>query len=108
MMKKIDNLGKEDNYPKGAVPLGTYVRANRHNRLGIITDGFYEGADADGQKIVMYTVLLLPEHNSFKLTSNKPERYYLSNEFEYEVTAFLMVNPVDVSKMLLKTEGGLY
>jgi|TARA_R110000803_G_scaffold87728_1_gene154638 hypothetical protein len=108
MIRETNNSKNNINYPKEAVPLGTYVRANRHNKLGIITDGFYDGSDADGQQIIMYRVLLLPNPSSFGPVSNNSERYYLSNEYEYEVTAFLMVGPVDVSKMLINLEGGLY
>ena len=44
-MKSGKSLDKLDDYPKEAVALGTFVRANRFNRLGVVTDAFYGEQD---------------------------------------------------------------
>ena len=36
------------------------------------------------------------------------EQWYLTNEYEYEVTGYLMMNPIDVSKIMIRLEGGVY
>ena len=105
-------LGKESlesDYPKEAMPLGTFVRIDRHERLGLITDSFYGELDADGKKIILYTVLWLPKKQKYenyreKSSTNKGQ-YYLSNEYEYDVTGYLMLKPVDLSKLALQLGG---
>ena len=43
-------------YPKEAMPIGSYVRSERLNRLGFITDAFYGELDKDNKKIIIYTI----------------------------------------------------
>ena len=95
---------EDENYPKEAVPPGTIIRANRLDTLGVVTDAFYGELDKDNQKIIIYTVLLFPKKNH--LNQMREERYYISNEYEYEVTAYLMINPINISE-LRKNLGGL-
>jgi hypothetical protein len=92
-------------YPEEAMPLGTYARSIRHKKLGIITDAFYGDVDKDGKKIIVYTVLLLPEFNKFSRLSKTSEQYFLTNEYEYEMIGYLMMKPVAI-KELAKTLGG--
>ena len=100
--------GRLADYPKEALKLGTFVRANRFDKLGIITDAFYGDQDKDGKKIVIYTVLLLPKNDFISKQKNQSEQYYLSNEYEYEVTAYLMISPVDMKKLSGILKGGMY
>jgi len=106
LVKKIKDAFKSleeeiysDEYPKEAMPKGTYVRAKRLDRLGIITDAFYGDTDANKNKIIVYTVLILPSKKHYipDLDENRRRNYYITNEYEYEVIGYLMMNPVDIS-----------
>ena len=72
-------------YPKEALPLGTYARTKRQDRLGIIADAYYDDVDQDNQKIIVYTIILLPD--PFILPSSPAyetrSQVYISNEYEY-------------------------
>lgn len=94
--------GPLGDYPKEALPLGTWVRSDELDRLGVITDAFYGEIDKNNQKIIIYTVLFLPKTGSMASSYSKNSQYYLSNEYEYDITAFLMIKPVDLKKF-----GGL-
>tara|TARA_Y100000592_G_scaffold90995_1_gene150400 strand:+ start:1159 stop:1515 length:357 start_codon:yes stop_codon:yes gene_type:complete len=95
--------GPIGDYPKEALPLGTWVRSNDLDRLGVITDAFYGELDKDNQKIILYTVLFFPKaRNLTPNYTNKKPQYFLSNEYEYDITAYLMIKPVDLKKF-----GGL-
>jgi len=93
-------------YPKEALPLGTWVRSHRLDRLGVVTDAFYGELDVNSQKIIIYTVLLFPKMQWAVPGDMQNTEYHMSNEYEYEVTAFLMINPVNL-KSLTKQLGGL-
>jgi len=93
-------------YPKEALPLGTWVRSHRLDRLGVVTDAFYGELDVNNQKIIIYTVLLFPKMQWAVPGDMQNAEYHMSNEYEYEVTAFLMINPVNL-KSLTKQLGGL-
>jgi hypothetical protein len=95
-----------EDYPEEGVPLGTYVRSLRHDKLGVVVDGFYSGVDTNQTKIITYTLLLFPERNFIGIPSDREENFYLSNEHEYNVVAYLMMNPVDVEK-LSQAMGGI-
>jgi len=97
-------LGK---YPEEAVKVGTFARAQRLDRLGIVTDAFYGDIDKDNNKIIIYTILLFPKLDRITRQPNHDEQYYLTNEYEYEVTAYLMIKPVDVRKLTKILSGGL-
>ena len=92
----MNSQTKDSDYPAEALPEGTFVRVNRLNMLGIITDAFYGEVDKDGKKIIIYTLLLFPK------------KFYMINEYEYDITGFLMMNPVDINKVLPQIEGGLW
>jgi hypothetical protein len=96
-----------EKYPKEALKIGTFVRANRFNRLGVITDAFYGEKDEDDKEIVIYTVLMFPKQDPIPKQSSQSDQYYISNEYEYEVTAFLMMKPVDVKKLTKNINGGM-
>ena len=95
-------------YPKEAVKIGTLVRSHRLDRLGIVTDAFYGELDEDNQKIIIYTVLIFPKQNKLSTSSLKNEQYYVTNEYEYEITAYLMMNPVDIKSITKNLGGGLF
>ena len=106
----FDSLGpiKDTAYPKEAMPLGTYVRAIRHKKLGVITDAFYGDVDLDNKKIVVYTVLLFPNTRSYLKSSTATEKYYVSNEYEYEVIGYLMMPPANLAALTADLGGGLF
>ena len=97
-----------DEIPKEAVKNGTIVKSLRHDRTGIVVDSFYGDYDKDNQKIIIYTVLLLPD-NRFTTSSSSSldsSQYYFTNEYEYEVIAYLMVPPLNIGGLLDKTDKG--
>ncbi len=97
-----------EDYPTQAMKPGTFIRANRLDRLGIVTDAFYGERDADNQPIIVYTILLLPKNNHLSSSSREEEGYFLTNEFEYEVTGYLMLKPVNMKELNMKLKGGLF
>jgi hypothetical protein len=44
-------------------------------------------------------VLLLPETSSFAVNSLKNDKYYLINEYEYDIVAYLMIPPADMKEI---------
>ena len=44
------NINKPEEYPIEGLPTGTYVRSHRLNKLGVITDAFYEEPEVNNQK----------------------------------------------------------
>ena len=97
-----------NDYPKEAMKLGTLVKTHRHNRLGVITDAFYGELDADNKRIIIYTILLFPKVDMAGRLPKSKEQYYLTNEYEYEVTGYLMMKPVDLVELTKSLGGGLY
>jgi hypothetical protein len=95
-------------YPKEALPLGTYVRSLRYKKLGVITDAFYGELDVNNKKIIMYTVLLFPSVGLVTHMPIKTEQYYVTNEYEYEIIAYLMIRPVDLTKLTNNLGRGLF
>jgi|21_taG_2_1085346.scaffolds.fasta_scaffold00558_22 hypothetical protein len=85
-----------EKYPKEAVPPGTFARSVRLNRLGIVVDAFYGDVDTTNQKIIVYSMLLFPNTDSFSRYSPDDYQYYITNEYEYETIAYLMMKPVDI------------
>ena len=100
--------GSLTEYPKEALPLGTYARSIKHNKLGVITDAYYGDVDEDNQKIIIYTILMFPGTNSYSRISKSREQYYVSNEYEYEIYAYLMIPPMDLGKLTDQLGGGLF
>lgn len=99
---------KDTAYPKEAMPLGTFVRSIRHKRLGVVTDAFYGDVDLDNKKIVVYTILLFPNTYSYLKSSTDTEKYYVSNEYEYEVIGYLMMPPANLAALTADIGGGLF
>tara|TARA_S200002703_G_scaffold142229_1_gene134524 strand:- start:230 stop:541 length:312 start_codon:yes stop_codon:yes gene_type:complete len=97
-----------EEYPLEAMKAGTFVRTNRLNRLGIITDAFYGEKDQDDQPIIIYTILLLPQNNRIKRGLPEDEGYFLTNEYEYEVTGYLMLKPANLKDLNIQLKGGLF
>ena len=111
-LKKVfeDILGPDAEklkYPKEALPIGTFIRSTRLDKLGVVIDAFYGDLDLDDQKIITYTVLLFPDVSNKFSNYDTIEKFYVSNEYEYEVIAYLMIgkaNMEEVSKYFnLKT-----
>lgn len=95
-------------YPKEALPVGTYARSTRLKRLGLVVDAFYGDVDEDGKRIVVYTLLLFPDSGMSMSYAKDSDHYYLSNEYEYETIGYLMMNPVDVSEIMMNLGKGVY
>tara|TARA_Y100000592_G_C5480497_1_gene325168 strand:- start:816 stop:1184 length:369 start_codon:yes stop_codon:yes gene_type:complete len=93
-------------YPDEALPRGTLVRSNRLDSLGVITDAFYGELDKNNKKIIIYTVLLFPKKDA--ISQKTEDKYYLSNEYEYEITAYLMMNPINLNKFKQILGGSLF
>lgn len=89
-----------EDYPKEALPLGTVVRSITHDKLGIITDAFYGDLDKDQTKIIIYSLFLFPKKKLTPTYNDSVEQFYLANEYEYDIIAYLMIQPVDVKKMM--------
>jgi hypothetical protein len=103
----VNYHSKDSDYPVEALPQGTFVRVNRLNVLGIITDAFYGEKDVNNTRIIVYTIFLLPK-KSFSHISSQEEKFYMTNEYEYDITGYLMMNPVDINKVLPQIEGDLW
>tara|TARA_Y100000592_G_scaffold100784_1_gene182763 strand:- start:737 stop:1108 length:372 start_codon:yes stop_codon:yes gene_type:complete len=97
----------DESYPKEALPLGTFARSIRYDRLGVITDAYYGDIDKNGKKIIIYTLFLFPSTNLIANSHKNPEQYYLCNEYEYDVIAYLMLPPLNL-KTLTTTFGVSY
>ena len=77
-MNNKDHNDSFEKYPEEGLPIGTFVRPNRLNRL---------------EKIIIYTILTMPNNTIVPLANDKNSQCYLSNEYEYDVTAYLMIRP---------------
>ena len=64
--------------------------------------------DADNQKIIIYTILLFPQVDSLTRAPKRNDQYYMSNEYEYDIIAYLMMKPVDLTKLTDNLGGGLF
>lgn len=106
-MNNKDDNDSFEKYPKEGLPIGTFVRPNRLNRLGIIVDAFYGDLDQDNQKIIIYTILTMPNNTIVPLANDKNSQCYLSNEYEYDVTAYLMIRPCSAD-FVSKIMRGIY
>ncbi len=104
-MAESISSGPGEEYPEEALPLGTWVRSDRLDRLGFVTDAFYAGQDLDGQRIIIYSLLLLPKIGGYISHLSNNDQYYLTNEYEYEVTAYLMMNPINIAKLMMELTG---
>ena len=92
MNKKVEDI----DYPKEGLFIGTLVRSIKKDRLGIIADAFYGDLDKDNKKIIIYTILLIPDRRDFSYSSDlENERLFMVNEYEYDIYAYLMIPPLD-------------
>lgn len=80
-------------YPPEALPVGTYIRSTRLDKLGVIISAFYGDKDKNDKNIIVYTVLLYPDHS---LRGMYSEQFYVSNEYEYEIIAYLMIGQANL------------
>ncbi len=94
--KRIVNGYAIEEIPPEAMDVGTLCRTKRFDRLGVIVDAFYGEKDKDGNKIIFYTVLSLPETTNIAFREEE-NPYFLSNEYEYDVIGYLMLKPIDIS-----------
>ena len=102
-----EHLNK-DEYPKEAMPLGTYVRCKKYNCLGIIVDAFYGDTDKVGTKIIIYSVLSIPSTSVFVNSFMDDDKHYLSNEYEYDVIGYLMIPPANVPEIKKSISGDFF
>ena len=103
----VDDFSQE--MPKEALKRGTVTKSLRHDRTGLVVDAFYGDLDKDNQKIIVYTLLLLPDNRFGAKNYSKldPERLYFTNEYEYDIIGYLMIPPLDITYLLKKTNSGL-
>lgn len=104
----VPAAGSLDDYPKEALPIGTYVRPTSHNKLGVITDAFYGDVDANNTKIIVYTILIFPQIDPITRMPKDSQRYYVTNVYEYEVIAYLMMKPADLAVLGETIVGGIF
>jgi len=99
-LKESDTL---DDYPKRAVPLGTFARSSRFNKLGVIIDAFLQPAsyNEDKENTIIYTLLLFP--TGYAVTPQ--ENCFVINESEYETVCYLMMPPVKLREFLRYVSG---
>tara|TARA_Y100000004_G_C8742177_1_gene338831 strand:- start:60 stop:440 length:381 start_codon:yes stop_codon:yes gene_type:complete len=86
-------------YPQEALPIGTIIRSTRLDKLGVIIDAFYGDLDLDNQKIITYTVLLFPDGSNKFANYDGDEKFYVSNEYEYEIIAYLMLGKANMEEV---------
>ena len=96
--KHVVNGYAIEELPKEAMSLGTLCRTKRFDRLGVIVDAFYGEKDKNGNNIIFYTILSFPE-SSNSLPRKDEEPYFLSNEYEYDIIAYLMLPPLDLERL---------
>ena len=99
----LSGLAGKSSYPSHAVPLGTYIRANRYNKTGIVIDAHYEYThlNEEEQKIVIYTLLLRP------LGYGRDNgEFIIVEESEYETICYLMMKPVKIKQILKNLDQG--
>jgi len=102
---------KEGEYPKEAVPKGTYVRSEKWGMLGLITDGFY--SEANGQPVIIYNVLYFPNtkigsyyKNLLDTSTERMSNLFMYNELEFDLTYYLMIPPVDMDEIEIYPSSG--
>jgi len=72
------------------------VRSIKKDRLGIVADAYYGDLDKDKKKIIVYTILLIPDRHSFSYQQEvAQDRLFMINEYEYDIYAYLMIPPLD-------------
>lgn len=88
-----------ERYPKEAVPLGTVVRSKNLNRLGIVTDAFY-----DKENLLHYSCFFIPHtapgmyHRN--LMDNSDEVHGLMiEESEFDLIYYLMIGTVNLEEL---------
>jgi hypothetical protein len=98
----IDSIipkGKSRDYPDEALDPGTFVRSIVEDRLGIITDAFYGDSDLDNKKIIIYTIMLVPDYRKNRFNPTRLDSITMLSEYEYDIYAYLMVPPVDLNRL---------
>jgi hypothetical protein len=86
-------------YPKEAVGPGTIVRSKNLDRLGIVTDAFY-----NDNKSIDYTCFFIPntaEGMYYKnlLTKDLDLHGLMAEENEFDLIFYLMIGKVDLEKL---------
>ena len=84
-----------------------YVETEFGDRLDLLAYQFYGDVDLMGTKIIVYTVLLFPPTPGLGRPSPRKDDFYLTNEYEYELVGYLMMEPVDIKKLSQYMGGGL-
>ena len=51
---------------------------------------------------------MFPDLQKNTTGSRHSDQYYITNEYEYEVTGYLMIGPVDMSKITINIEDEVY
>jgi len=98
IISSLSGLGNESSYPKEAVPLGTYIRSVRYQKVGIVIDAYYEYTymNEEEQKIVMYTLLLPPSG----FVTSHDDQFIITQESEYDTICFLEIKRAKIKQIL--------
>ena len=98
----IDSIipkGKSKDYPDEALDPGTLVRSIEEDWLGIITDAYYGDLDLDNKKIIIYTIMLIPDYRRNRFNPVKSDTITMLSEYEYNIYAYLMIPPIDLNRL---------
>ena len=88
-------------YPKEAVSPGTLVRSVRLDRLGVVTDAYYDEDD-----IINYVCFIIPHTTPGMYYRNIVNESFgdeiqgiMIEESEYDIIAYLMLGRVDLEEL---------
>jgi|TARA_R100000995_G_C3468536_1_gene117044 hypothetical protein len=92
----MNKIIEDIDYPQEALLPGTLVRSIKKDRLGMVADAYYGDLDKNKKKIIVYTILLIPDKRDFSyLQEIEQDRLYMINEYEYDIYAYLMIPPLN-------------
>ena len=92
----MNKIIEDIDYPQEALLPGTLVRSIKKDRLGMVADAYYGDLDKNKIKIIVYTILLIPDKRDFSyLQEIEQDRLYMINEYEYDIYAYLMIPPLN-------------
>jgi hypothetical protein len=95
-------------HPEEAVPLGTLVRSTKLNRLGIVTEAYY-----DEEKVLNYSCFFMPNtapgmYYRNLMSGEKEIQGIISEETEFDLIFYLMVGKIDLEELdIFHVPGGL-
>ena len=103
----LDPISMDSPYPKEAMEIGTLVRSKNLDQLGVIINAYYGDVDMTDKKIVIYTILLVPNKSSlYAYKTEKNNKLFIVDEYEYDVIGYLMMDKISKQKINFLLEGG--